>query len=523
MRRSKCTMGRNSLEDLPQDCWVQVLDQLSQSDTASVGATSRGLRMSSEESLYRRVEIDWKIPPLRRVLALFRVVHQRPDVAAHIRHVSMIPSRMEYPTDDSEDEWEPPLIDGDWKELAAFYHEDVAAARKIVIRAQFPAIETWIHALENGNPYAFVAVLLSQLPNLQSLRLDYSFVWQSGFPGLMIRHALLSAPPDTLSRFSHLALVEYGLNVPGPRLFNETRWNYIDAFPICDPDQFAGWFYLPSLRSLEIWLQTFQGVRGDLQKLPGAGKLAHLANLDRLVLTHASVEEDEVRDLLFHLSSVKSVHLGIVYPSQDKDAGFYQVSPQPPLRKKGVLLEGLMSIKDTVEHISLSLELCPIFFTTHWLEEKHGVFAEALLPFQGFLKQFPLLQTAEIPPAILFGWDPDSAPNMADVLPAKLQKLCLRGDMQCVADYQWEMDVVAEAIQGFLPQAESATPMLKTIQLRLFNPDDPVDWGQEHAEAARSPCTALGLDIDITMNTDSLSPGLWTTSRELGEYVHRGR
>ncbi|KAJ5171670.1 hypothetical protein N7492_004263 [Penicillium capsulatum] len=182
-----------------------------------------------------------------------------------------------------------------------------------------------------------------------------------------------------------------------------------------------------------------------------------------------------------------------------------------------------MGIRDTVKHLSLSLELCPIFYTSHWSEKIHGVFAEALVPFQGILKHFARLQTAEIPPLILLGWSHVDAPSLAALLPTQLQKLCLRGDMECVGGYQWEMDAVAEAIQSFLPLAQSATPELKSIQLRLFNPDDPITWGQEHAEAARAPCRALGLDMDIRLTTDSLSPGLWTTSRALWEYVHRGR
>ncbi|KAJ6136616.1 hypothetical protein N7512_001776 [Penicillium capsulatum] len=234
---------------------------------------------------------------------------------------------MEYPADDTEEEWEPPSIDRDWKDLAPFFHEEVEAAKEIVCHAQFPAAPTWTYALENGDPYAFVAILLSQLHHLQSQRLDYSFVWQSGFPGRMMTHTLLSATPNTLSKFSNLSLVEYGLNVPGPRLFNETLSDSIDAFPVCHPSQFAGWFYLPSLRSLEIWLQTFQGIREELRKPSEGNQLAHLTNLTRLVLTQASVEEDEVRHLLSRSSSVQSVHLRLVYPSQDREAGFVDVSP----------------------------------------------------------------------------------------------------------------------------------------------------------------------------------------------------
>ncbi|KAJ5185873.1 hypothetical protein N7491_006257 [Penicillium cf. griseofulvum] len=512
----------NALNVLPKDCWVQILDQISPSDTAFVVATSRGLQVSSESSLYRQVDVDWTRPPLKRVLSLFRVIHERPDLAALIHHVSMKSSKLVYPAADQEDEWELPQIDGDWSLLSSLFDDEVSAAKNIIIKAQFPSPEKWIYALEHGDPYAFVAVLLSQLHNLRSLQLDYTFVWQTGFPGLMMRHALLTAPENTLSRFSDLSVVEYGLNVPGPRLFNETRWNFIDAFPICNPEQFAGWFYLPSLKSLEIWIQSFQGIDNELSKSAVSSKLAHLAQLERLVMTESSVEEDEVRNLLSHLSSLKSLHLGLVYRSQDKELGYNCCSPQPPLKKQGVLLEGLMSVKDTVENLSIGMELCPLYWPSVWgaIERNNGTPRESFEPFKGILKQFPRLRTAELPAVMLFGWGHDDSPVMSELLPPTLQKLAIRDNLSLEEDFEWETDKVAEAIQNFLPFAQSATPSLNTITFRTFD----IETEQIHTDSftgVRSSCEALGLDIDICMITDNLSPGLWTTHRELQEGSRR--
>ncbi|KAJ6138144.1 hypothetical protein N7471_004630 [Penicillium samsonianum] len=496
----------NALKTLPQDCWVQILDQTSLSDTASVVATCRGLQVSSESSLYRQVDIDWTRPPLKRVLTLFRVIHERPDLAARIHHVSMISSKLVYPAARRTDEWELPQIDGDWNQLSSLFQDEVDAAKDIITKAQFPSSKIWIHALEHGDPYAFVAVLLSQLHNVRSLQLDYTFVWQTGFPGLMMRHALLSAPENTLSRFSDLSVVEYGLNVPGPRWFNETRWDFIDAFPVCNPDQFAGWFYLPSLKSLEIWLQSFSGVGNELSKPAGSIKLAHLAQLERLVLTESSVEEDEVRNLLSHLSSLRSVHLGLVYPSQDKELDY----------------NWLLSVKDTVKHLSIGIELCPLYGLLVWgaIERDNGTPQESFKPFKGILKQFPLLRTAELPAVMLFGWTYDDAPALSELLPPTLQKLCIRENLYHVEDFEWETNKVAEAIQNYLPFVQSATALLNKITIRIF------DMGEEGVEpddstGARSACEELGLDIDINMIQDNLSPGLWTTHRELQEGSRR--
>ncbi|CAI7596003.1 unnamed protein product [Penicillium pancosmium] len=526
MNRTQSTLS--SIEEVPQECLMQILDHLVPSDAASAGSASRTLNISSEESLYRQIDIDWTQPPLKRVLSLFRVVHQRPDLAARIRHVRMISSRLEYPAKDQLSQWYPPKVDGNWEELSASFKSEVDTAKEIVSRAQFPSPQRWMQALDQGDPYAFVAIILSQLHNLRSLRLDYTFVWQSGFPGLMIRHALLSAPPNTLSNFSELSIVEYGLNVPCSRVSqgNPSSCIFPEAFPTCDPNQFAGWFYLPSLQSLEIWLQNFSGV--DLSNVN------HLAKLKRLVIMESYIDENEVRDLLSLLSSIETIHLGLVYPSQDEAAGSDIESPRPPFRKqtKGALLEGLLSIGGTVKNLSISIELCPINLGSQWDENDFGNIEEGLLPFRGFLKRLPHLETAELPAAMLFGWVHDDAPGLSKLLPSTLQKLAIRENLHCVArdsqvvedfspgeTYEWGLDAVARAIQKFLPSAQTSAPLLKTIIIRDFAMDSRGHIAQEETTVARSLCQDLGLDMHIALSPDALPAGFWTASRALHEYV----
>ncbi|CAI7678927.1 unnamed protein product [Penicillium pancosmium] len=487
------TLTRNSsLEKLPQECLIQILDQLEPSDAASAGATSQSLQMPSEESLYRQVNLDWTRPPLKRVLSLFRVVNERPDLAMHIRHVRMISSRLEYPAEDQTEKWYPPPVDGNWELLAPSFQSEVHAAKEIVSQAQFPSPERWMQALDQGDPNAFVAITLSQLHNLRSLRLDYTFVWQSGFPGLMIRHALLSAPPDTLSKFAELSLVEYGLKVPCSRVSQGNPSDCIDL-----------------------------------------SKMGHLAKLERLVIMESYIDEDEVRDLLSLLSSIQSLHLGLVYPSQDETANWEIESPRPPLRKqmKAALLEGLMSIKGTVQNLSISIELCPINLGSQWYEKDFGDIEQALVPFRGFLKQYLHLETAELPAALLFGWVHDNAPNLDTLLPSTLQSLAIRENLSCVArdisviedgspgeTYEWELDAVARAIQRFLPSARDSTPLLNKIIIRDFAMDSRGHIAEENTLAARSFCQDLGLDMDIAISPDALPAGLWAASRALDEY-----
>ncbi|KAJ5651643.1 hypothetical protein N7507_009069 [Penicillium longicatenatum] len=510
---------------MPQDCWVQILEQLSPPDAASVVATSRDLQVSAESSLYRHVKIDWIKPPLKRVLTLFRVIHERPDLAFQIHHLSMIPSRLEYPAEDQMQKWKPPQIDGDWSQLSSSFQNEVNVAKNIITKVQFPSPAKWIHALENGDPYAFVAVLLSQLHNLQSLQLDYTFVWQSGFPGLMMRHALLSAPKNLISRFAELSIVEYGMNVPQSRVFHELGAPFIDAFPPCDSEQFAGWFYLPFLRSLEIWLQSLNGVKNELLSKPaGSSKVRHLARLKRLVLAESPIEECEVRDLLFHLHSLKSLHLGLVYPSQDRELGWSEASARPPLKEAGVLIEGLMSVKDTVEHLSVGMELCPLYYPSTWssYNRDNGDPKESFKNCLGILKHFQLLKSAEIPSVMLLGWTIGDAPPMSEVLPQNLQKLIIRDQLIQSEDYEMDDDIVTEAIRDFLPSVQARTPLLDTIMLRSFwaGTGKGSPGGNDHAKELRILSEELGLDTEICKVSSNISLGLWTTQRELHEASH---
>lgn len=102
----------------------------------------------------------------------------------------------------------------------------VKQAQEIVTNAAFPDTAKWTQALHNGNAYALVAVLLSQLHNLQSVQLDYSFIWQGGFPGLMLKHALFSAPENSLSKFGSLTVADYGGNVTGPGFIDSHMLNF---------------------------------------------------------------------------------------------------------------------------------------------------------------------------------------------------------------------------------------------------------------------------------------------------------
>lgn len=67
---------------------------------------------------------------------------------------------------------------------------EIKAGEDLVRGAQFPLAPLWIDALSLGNINVLVALVLSQLPNLQTLHLDQDFFANSQFLGLLFQHAL---------------------------------------------------------------------------------------------------------------------------------------------------------------------------------------------------------------------------------------------------------------------------------------------------------------------------------------------
>ena len=305
-----------------------------------------------------------------------------------------------------------------WEDIHNAYGGVVKQAQEIVINAAFPDTAKWTQALQNGNAYALVAVLLSQLHNLQSAQLDYSFIWQGGFPGLMLKHALFSTPENSLSKFDSLTVADYGGNVTGPEFIDFHVLNFTPhGLPDCDPDQFMAWFHLPSINSLSIWLRSFKDVLTmDSER--------QIRNLHTLVLARSTIEEGDIACLLSK-AFLKTLHLGLAYLW---GGGRYPLS-------NGTSIMQAMQLQSQCEKLSMCLEWYPVTCGFYWFDEEDTQLRE---PWRGFFKYFPTLFSAEIPITLLLGLNPENAINTTRVLPSTLQELCLHWDNAGMGDNDWE-------------------------------------------------------------------------------------
>lgn len=495
-RQSRKRTPSSNLKVLPQELWEAVLSWLPSRDIAAVVATSRRLRTASEHILYRNIDIDWaeddSYEPLQKcVIALFQTICKRPELAAHVRHVAMTVSTI-IPLEDLDDLAPAP--------------EAVEFAKDIVTRAQFACPEEWMVAIGHGDPYAFATLFISQLHQLRSLRLDSSFVWMSGFPGLMMWHSMFpgaSVPPDAISRFSKLELVEYGANYWPPyydeQLIELQKWEYPMRPP--SPDQFTAMLFLPCLKSLEIWTEKLNGFFDLLERSSGSSH--NLARVERLVLSQSLVHDGQVEKLLSLTRSVKTVHLGLVYQIQDKTI----------IEDGNALLRGLMSTRDTLEHLSIQIELCGEWMD---IERAQTGLEDRLRPFYGFLKHFPNLRSAEVPLVMLVGRDdgPRSRQSLTGMLPAQLQRLCLTQNQTSCSNIEWSIPRAMDLVQEFLPHVKRTAPLLEQIVMRTSYRCE--SFGSEAAKT-RGVCKKLGLGLDVRLMSGDHGPGLWTRSRDFAE------
>lgn len=233
--------------------------------------------------------------------------------------------------------------------------------------------------LRMATPNALVTILLSQLHKLVSVQLDYTFVWQSGFPGLMLQHVLFSATNGTMLIFAHLTTVNYNSNVSIAEEEEPLDNHFLKGYPSCDPGQFMAWFHLLSVASISIWLQNFQDAITPLKQLEQVHTLA---------LACSTLADQEVYDLLQHTPNLKSLHLGPAYKTS------------PALDGPHTLLDALESVRHTLEVLSMGVEYYPLSGGSRNLNSNDWGCRET---FQGFLKMFPHIRSTKIPITVLLG------------------------------------------------------------------------------------------------------------------------
>lgn len=484
---------------LPYDCWRAIVDYLPRDDLSALSLVSREIRSMVEPLLYRTISWSWDEPiPARRILGLSRKILDRPELAPFIQTICLLSTREVF----SSTPWNPPETDMDWDAERAEYSDVVRLAQGHVDDARFPDAEKWNYAIERGDPHAFVSIILSRLHNIRSLRLDYMFVWRSGFPGLMLKHALFSSPEDAtspLSRFQYLEELDYGGNVRiAERVEEYVDLNDLNAtagYPDCEPDQFMAWFYLPSLKSLAIWLRDAR----DIGTSAIVDRKTNLSQLHTLILTRPTIRELDVLFLLSQAANgaLHTLHLGLAY----------RWGRETALENGREIVQGLDCVAESVMNLSLGLEYYPPAFGLQSIEANEQSLSEKM---QGFLLQFRNLRKVEVPVTLLVGWDDTVQLAIGSILPETVEDLCIRVDFQGVENMCWTEQSLPEWIHWHISDLRYGLRNIKQIISRTWAPLKP-DWSDDADDERlnlQDLCLQLGIRFDVV--EDELGVGLWT-------------
>ncbi|KAJ5587911.1 uncharacterized protein N7459_003676 [Penicillium hispanicum] len=434
------------LSKLPLDCWLLILEYLPSKDLEAVSRVSWEIRASSEPFLYRHVSFDWRTVPCDRLLKLLRTIHQRPELSACIEEVTFVSARenefLPYRTLN----WRSRLNTSEYGPVLGF-------CISIVEQGKFPYLRFWKNALRTASGYAFAAILISQLINLQTLQLDCSFVLEGGYTGLMMKHAMLSAPPGVLSDFARLKVVDYGSN--SARLKNyaySAGWMSPNAsqIPNWDTEQFVGWFFVPSLRVLSMWARTPR-LAQDIAHTTSI-KRWNLHRLRVLQLPHSAVRVSDLNFLLPYMRSLGALHLGLHFDS-----------PGLAWKSSRDLQPGLRGVSATLNKLSLNPQ-----FTfrrrSNGLEDAIWYVCpqEQMRLEPGFLRDFPKLRCIHIPFSDATGWGTQST-SLACALPPLIEEIHIR---DCMADLCLpgrRGDEILDSLEQFLVFHAARFPHLRRI------------------------------------------------------------
>ncbi len=338
--------------------------------------------------------------------------------------------------------------------------------------------QRWGKSVQMGDPDVYMALLLWTLPQLRILRFGITFQQRSRYVGLLLKRILFGpAPDEPRSSFEHLQHVECCTNFPSSKIPLPAPWLQRNKRPVpVDFDEMLAFFHLPSIQHLTLLMP-----HSPLLDWPT--DLPCTSTLSTLVLHHSEMREETLEQLL----SVTPVLQELRYTAWR--------NPELPHQQSGYVHADL--IRNALEHVRPTLQRLKIevvFHNTDRVIVQSGD-AWGIKKNLGSLQGFEQLQSLEVSIALLLGWDLESAPQLTDVLPSSIRRVCLRDDLGDFLEYGWNEQAILDQIGKLVVNRRQRTPDLELIKLHQAALHGV--WGQEGWEELKSICERAGIDGEI--------------------------
>ncbi len=466
-----------SLLTLPGEILNPILlkGDFTKQDLSALSRVCKPLRQLTLPRLYEAIIFNWTTASSEtpKILFFLRSLLEKPYLSALVKHFRCIGRKKEgirYAKRSPGTLWE----EGEMKTLED--GELFKMAKDVVLMADLPEPLLWIDAMEMGDIDVLVALILSQLPQLQTLHLDVNFLTNNRFIGFLFKHALSSNNQSStrrcLSTFAHLRHVESIPALPEQSLPSR-------AF--VDTDQFLSLFYFPAIEILDLFIPNQWAILSwPKDNLPCA------SNLRTLNLPGCEVDEEGLKRVLSMTPKLERLSYNWLC---DIDPPGEFPAPYLDLTELG---KALVQVRTTLRHLSLSI----LFYANTVLEmdddRYYGINSPPFL-----FESFDKLEYLEIPFVILFGPHQARFPGLENLLPQFLRHLCLRDDMGTSTCYEWTASACLAKIKELLVRRDHLAPSLESITLRLRESEES-EWDEGEQDELRRLCSVAGLDCGVS-------------------------
>jgi len=395
MSREKCP--RSSFWDLLGDLLMPVLKLLSPPELHKLSLVNKESRASCEPLLYSSIEWIWledRPPP---IVPFIRTILQRPELAAHVRRVSLLgDSFIPYFEDRN---IVPPRID-----VATLEYYDIA---KFMEQTKVDFVSSWKKAFSQGSMDASITLLLFRLHHVTHIDLGPMFTFETGLLRQLFYSALLKNEDHQVPAYQDLSKVHINFSA---RL-GRTRYSLESA-------DLLPFFYLPDIKELFVVSSMPMCWRDWPMQAPTSSMLTTL-----------------------HLTAVEPKHLGHLLsktPALKKFRYDWYYRSGVDLRRpeEGSVWVSLDDIGSALQHVGETLEDLVISGRCSIEEDYEYDF----LDFQGTLKGIVglgCLKSLQIPLPFLTGnFDSHNAVIVDDIIPRNLETLTITDDV--LLEWPWE-------------------------------------------------------------------------------------
>ncbi|KAL8818371.1 MAG: hypothetical protein Q9191_007956 [Dirinaria sp. TL-2023a] len=401
---------------------------------------SKCLQQYAESHLYeawqsrscQQVDEEWDDLDQRSLHRFLLTIILRPRLAKHVKYIEAIHWRIrETPGDDN-------LFMGPEWQLFIDTAVEVGLAGH----------ESWSCTLKAGSADPLIALLLTQVPNLQELSLVVPR--GSRWPRRVLALYTAQSPDWINYSFDHLRKV-----------------SYCGALKLLDFDQVVPCFFLPSVETILLdrcedkwtWDNLDHNRKRIYYPFP-----KHGSKITTLKLERSLFKPNIVKGIVRSCPALRSFAFSL-HHQQRLDLEKSLAIADPPK-----ILEAISSAQNNLVELKLGISC---FFYYHWLLKTQQ---RPLIRPVGSLRAFSKLSTLDISFVMLLGSQQDSAPTLVSVLPPALKVLKLRTDD--LAHWYWDPANLFPHLMALAMDAPTHLPLLENIGLDHFSMPNIGNWSR---------------------------------------------